>query len=365
MDERTAWDRFWSYDRLASFGTGTGAGNYGNAIAGGWRTFFAALPPNARVLDLATGNGAIAVIAVEAGKDLRVTGMDLAAVKPAAFVSKGKKQLKKIRFLGRTPAEELPFEDASFDAVVSQYGIEYSDLARSLPEAARVLATRGRLRFACHAAEGSVAADTKRAIADADFLLDDLDVIAKTSACLTAILDVERGRAAGPFAETAAQARYGAFREALKAIAERAPTAADAAMLTSVHATLTDFFQQRQSHDEPDLHAKLDDLQLEIEAHRERQCALLAAARSADQMAALSQQLESLGLTGVALGEQRNGEALIGHVIEASRPPDYSLLSRQKDGTSKGHGDAVGMGSLLAGGPDRVVHGWRRSVELR
>src|SRR5688572_12905134 len=98
MDKRAAWDRFWSYDRLASFGTGSGAGNYDEPIAAGWRAFFASLPNRARVLDLATGNGAIAVMAVEAGDRLQVTGADLAAVKPAAFVSGSKSQLKRIRF---------------------------------------------------------------------------------------------------------------------------------------------------------------------------------------------------------------------------------------------------------------------------
>ena len=87
MDERAAWDRFWSYDRLASFGTGVGSGNYEEPIAGGWRKFFAALPVGARVLDLCKGNGAIAVMAVEAGNELKVTGADLAQVQPGAFAS--------------------------------------------------------------------------------------------------------------------------------------------------------------------------------------------------------------------------------------------------------------------------------------
>ena len=318
--EKSAWDRFWQYDRVASFGTGRGASNYGEAIAAGWRDFFAALPAGARVLDLATGNGAVALIAVEAGKDLKVTGADLADIKPAAFVSGGKRQLKKVRFLARTPAEKLPLEDSSFDAVASQYGLEYSDLERSLPEAVRVLARGGRLRFAMHAAEGSVAADTRRAIQDGDFLLDEIDLPGRASACFQAILDVERGRAAGPFAQTAAQARYAAFREALNAVAERIAGAADVAMLTSVHATLTDLFGARQSHDEAELQVKIGDLRGEIEAHRERERALLAAALSAEQIASLAEQLALLGLKDLALGEQRNGGDLIAHVIEARRP---------------------------------------------
>ena len=319
MDKRTAWDRFWTYDRLASFGTGIGTGNYGEAIAAGWRAFFASVPAASRLLDLCTGNGALAVIAVESGNNLQVTGADLAAVRPTAFVSGSKAALKRIRFLANTPAEDLPLEDGSFDAVVSQYGIEYSDTERSIPEALRVLAPGGSLRFACHAAEGSVAADTRRAIADADFLLDELDLIARAGDCFAAILDVERGRASGPFALAAAQAKYGAFRDGLKAVAERTRTAADADMLASVHRSLTDFFQQRQSHDEAALQARLGDLRTEVEAHRERERALLAAALDAEQMVALAARLASLGLVEITPGEQRDGADLIGHVIEARR----------------------------------------------
>ena len=320
MDARDAWDRFWSYDRLSSFGTGKGAGNYGEAIAGGWRAFFASLPAGARVLDIATGNGAIAVMAVEAGDKLKVTGADLAAVRPAAFVSKSKHALSQIRFLADTPAEALPLDDGSFDAVTSQYGIEYSDMERSVLEAARVLAPGGRLRFACHAVEGSIAADTRRAIADADFLLEEVDLTGSASACFTAVLDVERGRATGPFAQTAAQARYAAFRDALKAVADRAQTAADADMLASVHRSLTDLFQQRQSQDEAALEGQIQALKAEVEAHRERERALLAAALSGEQMAALTQPLNDLGLADVTLGEQRDGDRLVGHVIEAAKP---------------------------------------------
>jgi SAM-dependent methyltransferase len=320
MDKRAAWDRFWRYDRLSSFGTGRGAGNYGEPIAAGWRTFFAALPAGSRVLDLCTGNGAIAVIAVEAGDGLQVAGADLAAVRPALFVSGKKAELSEVQFLPNTPAEELPLADASLDAVVSQYGIEYSDMDRSLPEAVRVLAPGGRLRLAVHAAEGSVAALTGAAIADATFLIDEVGLVARARECITAVLTVERGRARSPFAQSDAQKVYLAFREALRAVAARAATAADSAMLASVHGTLTELFQQRQSHGDAAISSKLDDLQSEIEAHRERERALLAAALTREQLKAMTGCLASLGLTAVALSEQRDGEALLGHVIEASCP---------------------------------------------
>lgn len=314
-----AWDSFWSYDRLSSFGTGKGAGNYDEPIAAGWRDFFAALPAGARLLDIATGNGAIAVIAVESGKKLKVTGTDLAAINPAAFVGGKQAALKRVRFLGRVPAEELPFPDAGFDAVVSQYGIEYSDMQRSLKEAARVLAPGGRLRFGMHAAEGDLAADTKAAIADADFLLDELDLTGRAARAVEAVLGVERGHQSGPFAEVAAQGRYAEFRDGLKAVAERVPSAVDQAMLASVHQALVALFENRRELGLQAVFTRLADLREEIAAHRERQQALLASARSAKQLAAIAKRLEKLGLTAVTLGEQRDGARLIGHVLEARR----------------------------------------------
>jgi SAM-dependent methyltransferase len=320
MEKSAAWDRFWSYDRLSSFGTGTGAGNYGEHIAAGWRTFFAALPTGARVLDLCTGNGAIAVMAVEAGDQLRVTGADLAAVRPAAFVSASRASLAQVQFLAKTPAEQLPLADASFDAVVSQYGIEYSDLEQSIPEAVRVLAPGGWLRIATHAAEGSVAADTKRAIADADFLLDFIELPGRASIAFQAILDVERGRISGPLAASNAQTRYATFRDGLKAVAGRVPTATDVDMLTAVHRTLTDLFKERLAHDDAILQAKIADLRAEVEAHRERERALIAAALSGEQIEKLAALLADLGLTTIKRGEQRDGGDLIGHIIEAVLP---------------------------------------------
>lgn len=320
MDERAAWDRFWSYDRQASFGTGKGSGNYGGAIAAGWRAFFAALPRRSRVLDIATGNGAIALLAVRAGRDFKVTGADLADVRPAAFVSSSKRDLKAIRFLGGTPAEKLPLADSSFDAVVSQYGIEYSDVKKSLAEAVRVLAPGGRLRFVTHAAEGSVAADTALAVADADFLLDELDLVGRAARCIEAVLGVERGHQSGQLAEIAAQAHYGQFRDGMKALADRLPAARDQAMLASVHQTLTALFEQRQALGLQALLPRLDALREEIAAHRTRQRALIASALPAGQVAALGKQLEKLGLSEITTAEQRDCTALIGHILEARRP---------------------------------------------
>ncbi len=311
IEPLSAWDSFWKYDRLSSFQSGPGAGNYGVPIADGWHGFFDSLPDGARILDLATGNGAIAVMAVEsanaAGKNFAVTGANLADVRPTAYVTRNLAELEQIHFLTATPAEQLPLEPDSLDAVVSQYGLEYSDLDRSLPEAVRVLGPGGRLRLAMHAADGTVARDTVKAIADADFLIH-VEIIPLARRCFDA-----DGTASGP-------AALAAMNAALKAIAIRVPTATDQAMLANVHRALCDAHDGRRGKPLADLLATADHLGAEIAAHRGRQSALLAAAQSIKAMHRLGERLAALGMTGIGHGEQRDGGDLIGHVIEAQMP---------------------------------------------
>jgi ubiquinone/menaquinone biosynthesis C-methylase UbiE len=132
------------------------------------------LPAGSQILDLCTGNGAVAIIAAETssvhGRNFAITGIDLADIDPKRFVSRLEIIARDVTFVGNRSCETLTYADGQFDAVVSQYGIEYSELDRSLTEAVRVLAPAGKLRLFMHAKEGMVVASTKKAIADADFL---------------------------------------------------------------------------------------------------------------------------------------------------------------------------------------------------
>src|SRR5687768_15552217 len=67
MPETSIWNDYWHFDRLSSFDD-VGQTNYREDIAAGWKSFFDSLPDGASILDLCTGNGAIAVMAAEAGR---------------------------------------------------------------------------------------------------------------------------------------------------------------------------------------------------------------------------------------------------------------------------------------------------------
>ena len=101
--------------------------------------------PGERWLDLATGSGAVAVLAARAGA--RTTGVDFApGLIDAARRNADEKGLD-VRFeVG--DVEELPYQDASFDVLSSSMGMifapEHSAVAR---EVARVCKPGGRLGF--------------------------------------------------------------------------------------------------------------------------------------------------------------------------------------------------------------------------
>jgi ubiquinone/menaquinone biosynthesis C-methylase UbiE len=126
------------YDRLAS---------YGSAPEAARLVRFAGVQPEDRVLDVGTGSGLVAIVAAQLGA--HATGIDptselLAKAKDNAAIA----GCGEIEWLEGT-AETLPFPDASFDIVLSQYAHMFSPQ----PEAAaremlRVLKPGGRIAFA-------------------------------------------------------------------------------------------------------------------------------------------------------------------------------------------------------------------------
>jgi demethylmenaquinone methyltransferase/2-methoxy-6-polyprenyl-1,4-benzoquinol methylase len=110
-----------------------------------------ALAPGARVLDVATGTGKLAMAAAPlVGPDGSVTGLDAsermlerARSSDARRAAHGSSVASVTWLLGDAMA--LPFDDASFDAVTIGFGLRnLPDLAGGLREMARVLRPGGR-----------------------------------------------------------------------------------------------------------------------------------------------------------------------------------------------------------------------------
>jgi SAM-dependent methyltransferase len=178
------WTRYWRTGALHSCGT-SWDGNYGGAIRHHWQAVAGSLGPAVRVLDIATGNGAVPRLLAESAvaEGLVIDAVDLAEIEPAWALDR-RNAAQAIRFHARTSVEALPFDDGTFDLATSQYGIEYADIGRAGAEVARVLRAGGRLSAIVHHAEGVVAQVSREELRHIawllapDGLLDAADVIA-------------------------------------------------------------------------------------------------------------------------------------------------------------------------------------------
>lgn len=107
----------------------------------------AQVSPGARVLDVATGRGALLLPAVEAvGSQGHIIGIDLADGMVAAMIEDVSRRGFKNVEIHKMDAENLDFPDASFDIVMCGFALfMFPNLKRAMSEFLRVLVPGGRL----------------------------------------------------------------------------------------------------------------------------------------------------------------------------------------------------------------------------
>ncbi|MDD5018824.1 MAG: bifunctional demethylmenaquinone methyltransferase/2-methoxy-6-polyprenyl-1,4-benzoquinol methylase UbiE [Candidatus Omnitrophica bacterium] len=116
----------------------------------GWRQKTAAsvsLPQGSRILDVCTGTADLALSFWKKHPHSRITGIDLSD----AMLDIARKKINARRarpqvFLGKADALSLPFEDRSFDATATAFGIRnLSDHRKGLLEMKRVTKNKGHI----------------------------------------------------------------------------------------------------------------------------------------------------------------------------------------------------------------------------
>lgn len=154
MDKAKAWSAYW-----------TQMGDTGGCLPGAppvveaqlaqlWGQFAQGFEPGSKLLDLACGTGAVMRSLLRGNDRLDLTGVDY------AVLPKGR--TKKIKLIGETDIATLLFDDGSFDGLTSQFGLEYSDIAKSAPEMARVAKPGAQLRLVVHHAESPIVAQNRK-----------------------------------------------------------------------------------------------------------------------------------------------------------------------------------------------------------
>lgn len=302
-----AWDQYWRDGRLASCG-GEGGAAYQAAITEGWRGFFRTLPTGSRILDACTGNGAVAFIAEEVAAECGIR-FEIEAF-DGAVITTSQSPHGMIHFRSRVVAESLPYSDDSFDAVVSQYGLEYSDMQRSLSELARVSVSHGRVRLMSHACEGIVVGEARQQGEEARRLLD--------SSIFRIARELTEMRDAGT-PEPALKSLKVRYNETVQELERAAARSVEPAMYSNVCRVLTHALSIQQQVGAKPVSGKIDEVLQTVRAHAERLEAMAHAALDEAGAKALGERMSVLWGRGVTVSPARRGNAeLLGWIIESA-----------------------------------------------
>jgi SAM-dependent methyltransferase len=155
--DRDAWSHYWSGIPSEAGGCLPGLPRpAAAALESLWATYFLGLPLGARVLDLGTGAGAIPRFASSVRRDLSLVGVD--------YVEDVQRDLPSVEYVGGVAMEALPFADAQFDGVTSQFSIEYAE-DPAAAELLRVLKPRAPWMVVAHHSRSVILEQNRRRLA--------------------------------------------------------------------------------------------------------------------------------------------------------------------------------------------------------
>jgi ubiquinone/menaquinone biosynthesis C-methylase UbiE len=171
------WSSLWTRETVTTLSS-MFPDNYDLSVADFWQQVVAG--DHNRLIDLACGNGALVWLANDFlnKKSARtaVTGVDAADIDPFKTLKKDSKEFPMVEFISNRPIENLPFDDASVDVAISQYGLEYSDLQRSIPELSRVLKPSAKMGFILHNEQSSIVKGSTRYLDQHKMILNDIRI---------------------------------------------------------------------------------------------------------------------------------------------------------------------------------------------
>lgn len=278
--DAAAWSRYWQ----SGFGDSVYSNGQPVNFEPEWTGFFQTLSTGNRLIDLACGAGAVSRLARAQDASWDITGVDYADHLP---------DIDGVTTRASVNIADLPFENASFDAAVSQFGFEYCDDPAAVSETARVLTPGGRIGLLMHAAEGAVVTDTQTILRRAEALL------AKTGLAETmaAMIRIE---AEIPSADLAGHAQYLAL--AKQATDAYATSREQAVFLGSADAaveglqSLGELWRKRRGLGTQTALAEIERVRDTVEDYATRLRALVAAGRTTEELQALTAQFAEAGV---------------------------------------------------------------------
>jgi len=306
------WESYYRRGELTTCPMGTDP-NYSAEVRAAWEEFFTGLPDGTRLIDLCTGNGAVALIAKEsgalAGKRFEIHGVDRARIQPALDVAGGAELFAGIAFHPGVAAEALPFEAHSMGAVCGQYALEYTDAGRVLPEIARVLGPGGRAQFIMHSEESVLYANGQESQRLARLIFERLELFRRCRELLAA--------------ERSGSARLQAASQAVTRAAQRLAEAVRASVNPhfgqQVGQALDALWQRRGQLGPAATERELDYIEHEAQSGLRRVRDITRVALSRHAVQKLGSQALAAGLTQFAFAPQLHAGHVVGWRVSFAR----------------------------------------------
>lgn len=317
MEEKrpaTDWDRYWR-------GTWEAAAHEDGspqdaALASFWQGIFALLPSGGevRLLDVAAGNGAVVRHARRVGGD----NIDCYALDYSASALFNLRQ----RYAGVccVAANALfpPLSPRSFDAVVSQYGIEYAG-PDAIAAAGDLVSDGGYLALVIHYRDGAIyreCANNRRVLQ----AIKALDVLSLAREAFHAGFALNAGRGSVPAFKAAERAFTPAVR-GLEQLLRQEGRGAAGGLLQQLYRDIATMYSQMSAYAEEDVMSWIDGMEPELDAYIGRMQSMVDAALDGPALDAQCARLTRMGF------ERPQRERL--GIGASSLPAAWTLVARR------------------------------------
>lgn len=176
--ESQAWSLYWESANLHSCLASSGEEDQ-KLLEQQWYEFAETLATTARVLDLATGNGAVPYALLSRCSELHIDAVDYADIQPTKRLNQSA-LLNKVVFHPNTDINslsEMEFEENGFDALTSQFGIEYAGLNSVLSKCIKLIKPGGRVKLIVHHTDSELLISSRRKLEELNHLLADQGLV--------------------------------------------------------------------------------------------------------------------------------------------------------------------------------------------
>ncbi len=291
------WDTYWHGTGGADAYSAGGARH--PALQAFWSDFFerwGSRYPAAKYVDVATGSGAVLESALQIfdENNAKITCVDIA---PAAIDNVVE------RFAGVNgvvaDAAAMPLEDAAYDVVTSQFGVEYAG-AEAIFEAARLVAPGGCMGILMHIENGVVHKECADSLAAIERLRATEFIRLATELFHHGFAAV-RGADRAPY-DNAGKELAPAVAELEKTLDEFGDDVAGGA-LSTLYDDVARIHSRMPNYEPDDVLGWLRTMDVEIDAYAERMASMLSTATSTSDFEAICARLENGGFS-IAEGRQ-------------------------------------------------------------